>query len=231
MEIATKLKLGYAALIGASDMAFNTPGFILEISEKRAEVAWENWYQPIWLVTIYDSTVCVVAPQYAAMAERVFGSVLPGSLLSSTFINEVQGRFGSQGWQPFEIFYYPDSQITLHRSSHQVLKLTPEHPEYRKFSEAFSGNTYVVMAPDRQILSWAGIKDHGYINEIAVGTEAGYQRKGMGKAVVAHAVADIFSRDRVPVYVPDTLSNAGSYALAESLGFEKVGEMLLWEIH
>jgi hypothetical protein len=47
---------------------------------------------------------------------------------------------------------------------------------------------------------------------------------------VKGVVSDILSRDRVPVYVPDTLTNAGSYALARSLGFQKAGEMLLWEV-
>lgn len=90
--------------------------------------------------------------------------------------------------------------------------------------------TYAIFDQDNQIVSCAGIKDHGFINEIAVGTEPEHRKKGMGKAVVACAVADILSRDRIPVYVPDSLTNDGSYALARSLGFEKIGEMMLWEI-
>lgn len=93
-----------------------------------------------------------------------------------------------------------------------------------------AADTYVVLDQNNRIISCAGIKDHGQINEIAVATGAAYRGQGMGKAVVKRAVADILSRDRLPVYVPDALTNQASYALATSCGFTKVGEMMLWEV-
>lgn len=129
-----------------------------------------------------------------------------------------------------EILYYPYDAPPADDPKHRVCKLYREHPEYQKYSQEFSGGTYVICNPDNQIVSWAGIKDHGAINEIAVGTAPEHRKKGMGKAVVACAVVDILSHGRVPVYVPDAITNQGSYALARSLGFEKIGEMLLWEI-
>jgi predicted GNAT family acetyltransferase len=67
------------------------------------------------------------------------------------------------------------------------------------------------------------------LGEIAVGVEEGYRRQGFGKAVVAHAVARVLAAGKVPVYVPDELTNAASNAQARSLGFAKLGETLYWE--
>ncbi len=217
-------------MIGVSETAFYTPGFFLEVIERRAEVAWENWLQPIWLVRLGETTVCTLAPTYARLAEKVFGSWNGRSLLSPELYREAQKCFGALGWQPLEILYYPGAEISPQGMSQRAVRLEKDHPAYDEFSRAFSGSTYVVLNENRHVLSWAGIKDHGWINEIAVGTEVGHRRKGLGKAVVAQAVADILSRGRVPVYVPDALTNAGSYALAYSLGFQKAGEMLLWEV-
>ncbi len=222
--------MGYAALIGVPDSAFDTPGFFLEVIEKRAEVAWANWLQPIWLVRLGQTTVCTTAPGYARLAESVFGSWNEQSLLSPELLRETQKCFGALGWQPLEILYYPAADILLPEISYRVVRLEKDHRAFEEFSQAFSGNTYVILDGNHRILSWVGIKDHGRINEIAVGTEVGHRRKGLGKAVVARAVADILSRDRVPIYVPDDLANTASYALAYSLGFQKAGEMLLWEV-
>lgn len=151
-------------------------------------------------------------------------------MLSPNLLEEAQNCFGASGWQPLEILYYPHQMIPADEQRHPFTKLAPEHPEFEKFSRAFSGHTYAVLDQNKRILSWAGIKDHGNINEIAVGTEAAYRNKGMGKAVVMSAVADILSHGRVPVYVPDKLTNVSSYALAYSCGFLKGGEMMLWEV-
>ncbi len=225
-----KLRLGYAGLIGAPKTAFDTSGFVLYTVEKRAEIAWENWLQPVWLVTLGHTTVCVAAPQYAERARKVFGSGGWQSLLCPGLLKEAQNCFGLAGWQSLEILYYSSQAIALDGILHPVIKLRKGHIQFESYSRAFSGNTYVILDQDQQIVAWAGIKDHGPINEIAVGTGEGYRRQGMGKAVVGNAVADILARKRVPVYVPDELTNQASYALAYSCGFQKAGEMLLWEV-
>ena len=221
VDSAIQLRLGYASLLGVPATVFDAPGFVFEIVEKRSNVAWGgNWFQPIWAVSLFQTTV-PVASEYARQAKKIFGSLQYQSLLSSELIAEVQTCFGPDGWQGLEILYYPCGSLPDEDPKHRVCKLSREHPEYRKYAPEFSGGTYVIFDPDDQILSWAGIKDHGAINEIAVGTVPEHRRRGLGKAAVACAVADILSRGRVPVYVPDAVTNQGSYALARSLGFRK----------
>lgn len=57
------------------------------------------------------------------------------------------------------------------------------------------------------------------------GTESTYRRQGLDRAVVSSAVTEILRREKIPVYWPDSLENFASYALAESLGLEKVAEI------
>ena len=231
INATTKLKLGYASLMGVSATAFDVPGFVFEIVEKRSNVAWGgNWFQPIWAVSLLQTTVCTVASEHAQKAKKVFDLFNINPFFLRNCLLRIQKCFGPTGWQGLEIHYYPDTSFPEVDLNHRVTKLDPEHPEYAKYSQEFSGGTYVIFDQDNQIISCAGIKDHGAVNEIAVGTVSEYRKEGMGKAVVACAVADILSRDRIPVYVPDAVTNQGSYALARSLGFEKIGEMLLWEI-
>lgn len=226
-----QLRLGYATLIGVPATVFDAPGLVFEILEKRSSVAWGgNWFQPIWVVSLFQTTVCTVASEHAQQAKKVFEALQYQSLLSLELLTEVQNCFAPNGWQQLEILYYPSVSLSEDDPKHQVSKLYREHPEYPKYSQEFSGGTYVIFDQSNEIISWAGIKDHGAINEIAVGTIPEHRKKGMGKAVVACAVDDILLRGHVPVYVPDAVTNHGSYALAKSLGFEKIGEMLLWEI-
>jgi GNAT superfamily N-acetyltransferase len=230
IETAAKLKHGYASLLGAPAAAFDQPGFRLEVLEARSQVAWGDWLQPIWAVSLFSTTLCTVAPMYAAQTASIFGALAAPSLLSPNLLDTLQGCFGPAGWQPLEILVYPSVSILLEPTTRAVTRLDPLHPEYKKYSTEFSGGTYAVLNGEGRILAWAGIKDHGSINEIAVGTDPQHRRQGLGKAVLSWAVAEILARGRVPVYVPDALDNAASYALARSLGFEKIGEMLLWEV-
>jgi RimJ/RimL family protein N-acetyltransferase len=230
-DLTSKLKSGHARLISAPSDAFETPGLRFEVVEKRSQVAWGgNWFQPVWAVRLFQTTVCTVAPEYAQQARAVLAPFQDRSLLSPELLLALQNCFGSAGWQALEIFAYPHSSPPPGAPKHPVSKLAPEHPEYPAYTREFSGGTYAIFAPDGRIAAYAGVKDHGWINEIAVGTEPEHRNKGMGTAVVTRAVAAILSRARVPVYVPDDLSNQGSYALARAVGFEKVGEMLLWEV-
>lgn len=231
MDLTSKLKSGYAGLISASSDAFGTPGLWFEAVEKRSQIAWgENWFQPVWAVRLFQTTVCTVAPEYAQQAQTVLAPFRDRSLLSPELLFALQNCFGAVGWQALEIFDYPHSSPPPSILKHKVSKLASEHPEYPAYAREFSGGTYAIFEPDQQIAAYAGVKDHGWINEVAVGTEPEHRNQGMGTAVVVYAVTEILSRARVPVYVPDDLSNQGSYALAHSLGFEKVGEMLLWEV-
>jgi hypothetical protein len=226
-----KLKSGYAGLIGAPAAAFDRNGLVFEVLERRAQGAWGgNWFQPIWAVSLGQATVCAVAPEYAGQAKSVMGSFHFDALLSPELVSAVQQCFVPGEWQALEIFYYPEASIALGELQYPVAKLSAGHPEYAAYSAEFSGGSYVILDRNQRIISCAGIKDHGAINEISVATELEYRQKGMGRAVVSRAVADILSRNCVPVYVPDALTNQGSYALARSMGFEKAGEMLLWEV-
>ena len=68
--------------------------------------------------------------------------------------------------------------------------------------DVFDGGVFAILENDR-VASHAGIKDKGLIQEIAVGTEPEFQRRGFGKAVVAAAIRHILAQGKVVVYIPD----------------------------
>lgn len=82
-----QLKLGYASLLGVPVTVFDVPGFVFEIVEKRSNVAWGgNWFQPIWVVSLFQTTVCTAASEHIQQVKKVFGSLEHQSLLSSELL-------------------------------------------------------------------------------------------------------------------------------------------------
>lgn len=229
-SILQKLKLGYAHLLDISAEVMDKPGFTLIETSLRDRPEWANWVHPIWLFAIGLTLVCSVSPHYVKRAEIAFGSLPANVLLSAetlalarTVLDDRTAR--GKEWVQCEVLFYPHRQPPNLASPYQVEKLQPDSDRASRFLRGFDGGVFGIRFENDYIAAHAGIKNKGLLQEIAVGVEEGYRQRGLGKAVVAHAVAAILVQDKVPVYWPDSVKNTASYALAYSLGFEKVAEM------
>lgn len=232
-QIATlqKLKQGYAHLLDVSADVLDNPGLTFVETSWRDQPEWANWVFPVWLFSINSSLICSVSPHYAQPAWGAFKSLPAETLLkpetlalARTVIDDRTG--GGKEWVQCELLFYPQAHSPELRFPYPVEKLQPIDEPARAFIRGFDGGVYGIRVEKNFIAAHAGIKNKGLIQEIAVGAEPGYQQRGMGKAVVAYAVADILRQGKVPVYWPDSLENKASYALAASLGFQKVATML-----
>jgi hypothetical protein len=219
---------GYAALMGVDERLFSIPGTHVVETTVRESPEWTNWVIPIWFLTVDASTVCSVSPAYRMVADKIIAQ-LPGySLLSQELAPALAALGTNGGWTQREIFIYPSAIVPEVAHHSAVMHLRDDHGPYAsRFLKVFDGGVFAFVERG-QVVSHAGIKNKGALQEIAVGTLPEWQRRGLAKAAVAAAIHEILTHKRVAVYVPDELSNYGSYALAQSLGFEKFAETLQW---
>ncbi|MEZ4733665.1 MAG: GNAT family N-acetyltransferase [Caldilineaceae bacterium] len=224
------LKQGYARLLDVNVDRLATPGIHVVVTGRREQPEWANWVHPIWFFQMANTVIGSVAPAYAAAAQQITAHLTPDTLLCSEMVALAHSSTEALGpadleWVQCELLYYPSPQPPTRSSGYTVEKLQPTDEHSRYFLRNFDGGGYGIRATDGTIAAHACIKNKGLLYEIAVGTEAAYRRRGMGKAVVAAAVAHILQQGKVPVYWPDSLNNIASYQLAYSLGFQKVAEM------
>ncbi len=221
-----RLKVGYAHLLDAPLSTFDRSGFMLIETDIRDEPEWASWIQPIWLFSMGSTVICSVSPQYTAQAEVMLKGVLPGGLLDGSVLHKASSIIADKEWVQCELFFYP----LLHppqTSFHYIVEaLQPGEEGAEKLLRNFDGGVYVIRNSTGQIASHAAVKNKGLIREIAVGTQPYYRGQGMGRTVVAHAIREILAIGCVPTYWPDSLENIASYALAQSIGFVKVAQML-----
>jgi len=221
-----KFKESYAHLLDVPIAAFEQTGFVLYKTEKRNEPEWASWIQMIWFFSIDTVLVCSVAPEYAKQAETIFEKCRSHPLLSETWLAQAQSITDGQEWVQCELFYYPTQNPPLPMSQYTVERLRPGEPEADRLLRNFDGGVYVISDANGKLASHAAVKKKGLLREIAVGTQPEYRQQGMGRAVVAYAVQEILAQGYVPTYWPDSLHNKASYALAYSVGFVKIAEML-----
>ncbi|MBX3010080.1 MAG: GNAT family N-acetyltransferase [Caldilineaceae bacterium] len=226
----TLLRQGYATLLGVAVERLTMPGIHLVVTPVREQPEWANWVHPIWFFKLADTIVCSASPAYVAAAQQLIDQMRPETFLDSQWMDFAASVTGAQGpadleWVQCELLYYPNIEPPKVASDHPVEKLQPTDARSSYFLRNFDGGGYGIRTADGTIAAHACIKDKGLLQEIAVGTELAYRQRGMGKAVVAAAVAQICQQGKVPVYWPDSLTNAASYQLAYSLGFQKVAEM------
>ncbi len=229
--VLQKLKFGYAQLLGVSADTLDRPGVTFVEAPLRDQPEWANWVHPIWLFSIGSTLICSTSPEYSEQVKAAFHTLSSDQLLSTealalarTVISE-PARNGEE-WVQCELLFYPSLKRPELRSPYLIDKLQPTDERAKYFLRHFDGGVYGIRVENNAIAAHVGIKNKGLLQEIAVGTEPDYQRRGMGKAVVTYAVTDILKQGKVPVYWPDTPQNTASYALAHSLGFQKVAEML-----
>lgn len=225
------LKQGYAQLLDTTIETLTPPGLHFVVTPKRDQPEWANWVHPIWFFKIDNSVVCSVSPSYATRTQAMMAGAVMDTLLADRLLRRAQAITAEQNavaleWVRCELLYYPDADPPALSTGYPVEPLQPTDERSRAFLRNFDGGVYGIRAADGVMAAHAFIKNKGVLQEIAVGTEPAYQRRGLGRAVVAAAVARILQQGKVPVYWPDSLANVNSYRLAYAVGFQKVAEML-----
>ena len=223
------LKLGYAHLLDVSVRAFDRPGFVPAVTRRRGAQDWADWVTHVWLVSLDGTVVCSVSPDLAEPILAFFQARPHTSLLDPGFLDEARAVAGHGHWSQMPLFTYLKTTPPRVATPHRVARLAPGDPHCSHVFRHFDGDVYAVRDREGHILSHAGIKNRGIVQEIGVWTREDQRGKGMGKAVVAQAASEILARGLVPVYTPDRADNRPSFALIHALGFEQVGEMLLLE--
>jgi hypothetical protein len=235
------LKQGYAEYFQVAPDIFTTPGLRIIETIVRDQPVWDRVRMPVWMVSIPPASLCCVAPRYAKDVRSVLRACAGRSLCDPQLLRQCQQTLGQVGWHAHEILYYPHVHPPVAKASCTIQQFNAAasigaFSGAQSFLQDFASGVYIVqndvlsIHTALRILAWVGVKDNHLIQELAVNTQPEHRRKGFAQALVARAVADILTRKQVPVYVPDALDNLPSYALAKSLGFEKAGEMLYWEV-
>jgi GNAT superfamily N-acetyltransferase len=101
-------------------------------------------------------------------------------------------------WVQREILCYSKSYAPKFDTTYYAELLASGDPAADVLLAQFDGGVYAVRDSSGGIAAHAGIKNKGVIREIAVGTAPQFQRRGMGKAVVAQAVAATIAQGNVP---------------------------------
>jgi hypothetical protein len=224
-----RLKQGYAHILDTSVRAFDKPGFVMAVTRRRVATDWADSAVPIWFFSTGTNTICSVAPEYADKVDSIFGSQHIESLIAAKWLEAGQRLIDNHQWSAYEVFTFLGDLPPQCDTTHQISKLSLDSPNTEKLMRNFDGDIYAIVDEQQQIQAHAGLKNLGIIQEMGILTQPQCRGQSMGKAVVAHATAQILAQHLVPVYIPNRLDNAASYALAKSLGYEKVGEMLMVE--
>ena len=226
-QALAKLKRGYAQLLDVSVRAFAVKGLVTGVTRRRESPDWADWLVPVWLMSMDGATICSVAPRFAEPVSKALkGLVFHDPLLPLTR-QILEEACGDQRFWPVELFAYLRPNPPEPPSQTRIDLLATGDPHAKQVLGDFDGEVYAVRDDQGHILAHAGIKNRGLIQEIAVLTKEPHRNQGLGKALVAHATREILARGLMPVYSPNRMDNKSSYRVVNTLGFEKVGEMLM----
>ena len=220
---------GYTNLLGVPVDAFQKMQIQLIETPQRDKPAWAKWVVPIWIIRFTAAPVCSVSPKYVEIAKKLVEKLDSMDILEPKLLTYAQTIHGEDGcWNQREVLVYKN-EVPTNRHGHWVEQLKLSGNNSRRLLNRFDGGVFVIRSEVGDIAAYAGVKDKGIIQEIAVRTDQAYQRQGMAQDVVSEAIKAIMAKGNIPTYIPDSLDNKVSYLLAQKLGFEKVGEMIFWE--
>ncbi|MFB6135725.1 MAG: GNAT family N-acetyltransferase [Halobacteriaceae archaeon] len=230
-----RLVEAYAGVLDASPSDFSRGRATVVATERRRRPYWGSWVRHVWCLAVDGAVVCSAVPRVAPALREALADP-PASLLDHAARSRVRGAVGDavpEGeWVQREVLHYPDAAPPDPDADpdHDVDHVSPDEVDAAGgvVPDAPFDGAFVVCADGRPV-SYAGLKRHGDVVELATGTLPGYRRRGMVTAATARAVEAVLDRGSVPVYVPDSPGNEASYALAAAVGFERVGELLCHE--
>jgi RimJ/RimL family protein N-acetyltransferase len=220
---------GYARLLDVPVNALYQKRIQIIETDSRNKPVWAKWVVPIWIIRFTGAPVCSVSSKYIEIAKKLVEKLDNLDILSPRLLTFAQTiHNGSGRWNQREILVYKNG-IPAKRHGHKVEQLMLKDDNSRKLLNFFDGGVFVIRNESGEIVAYAGMKDKGIIQEIAVRTDHAYQRQGMAQDVISQAITTILAEGNIPTYIPDSLDNTASYLLALKLGFDKVGEMIFWE--
>lgn len=186
-------------------------------SARRAEPCWDGAVRPFAGVSTPEGTVLSVAPDRVEPA-RAAGVDLDEVLEA---LPEALGQPG--GVVGRGVYRYSVAPPDAARIGEWVPADGPDVPGWLR---PFGGKVLVVRE-NGQYVAGLGIKRHDELGqEVAVATEEPWRGRGLARALVTRAAADILRRGGVPIYLHG-LTNAASARVAEAAGFPDRGWSIL----
>jgi GNAT superfamily N-acetyltransferase len=186
-------------------------------SDRRAEPSWDGAIRPFAGVSTPEGTVLSVAPDRLDAA-RAAGSDLE-KLLEA--LPEALGQPG--GVVGRGIYRYAVAPPDVDPVGEWV---PADHPDVPAWLRPFGGKVLVVRE-NGQYVAGLGVKRHDELGqEVAVATEEAWRGRGLARALVSRAAADILHRGGVPIYLHGR-ANAASAHVAEAAGFPDRGWFVL----
>ncbi len=186
-------------------------------SARRAEPGWDGAIRPFAGVSTPDGTVLSVAPDRLDAA-RAAGSDLEKVLEA---LPEALGQPG--GVVGRGVYRYAVAPPDVDPVGEWV---PADHPDVPAWLRPFGGKVLVVRE-NGQYVAGLGVKRHDELGqEVAVATEEPWRGRGLGRALVSRAAADILRRGGVPIYLHGQ-ANAASAHVAEAAGFPDRGWFIL----
>ncbi len=186
-------------------------------STRRSEPGWDGAIRPLAGVSTPEGTVLSVAPDRLDAA-RAAGSGLDGVLEA---LPEALGQ--SAGAVGRGVYRYSVAPPHAGPVGDWVAADDPDVPAWLR---PFGGKVLVVRE-NGQYVAGLGIKRHDELGqEVAVATEERWRGRGLARALVTRAAADILRRGGVPIYLHGR-TNAASARVAEAAGFPDRGWSIL----
>lgn len=186
-------------------------------SPARTEPGWDGAVRPFAGVSTPEGTVLSVAPS-CLDAVRAAGPNLDDVLEA---LPEALGQ--PAGVVGRGVYRYCLSPVAVEPVGEWVPADDPDVPAWLK---PFGGKVLLVRE-EGQYVAGLGVKRHDEIGqEVAVATEEPWRGRGLARALVGRAAADILRRGGVPIYLHGRANEASAH-VAEASGFPDRGWFIL----
>jgi len=186
-------------------------------SVRRTEPGWDGVIRPLAGVSTPEGTVLSVPP------ERLDGVRSAGFTLDELLeaLPAALGRPGGVVGQG--VYRYAVAPPEVEPIGEWVPADAPDVPPWLR---PFGGRVLVVW-DDGRYVAGLGVKRHdGLGQEVAVATEEPWRGRGLARALVSRAAADILHGGGVPIYLHGR-GNTASARVAEAAGFPDQGWAIL----
>lgn len=184
---------------------------------RRVEPCWDGAIRPFAGVTTPHGSMLSVAPD-RVVAARAAGPDLEAVLDALPQAVGQPGGVVGRG-----IYRYSAAPSKAENVGEWVGADDADVPAWLR---PFGGKVLVVREDGRYVAG-LGIKRHDDLGqEVAVATEEPWRGRGLARALVARAAADILRRGGVPIYLHGR-GNAASARVAEAAGFPDRGWFIL----
>jgi GNAT superfamily N-acetyltransferase len=186
-------------------------------SARRSQPGWDGAIRPLAGVSTPAGTIVSVPPDRVDAA-RAAGPRLEDVLDALPEALDRPGAVVGRG-----VYRYALGAVEVEPVGEWVPADDPGVPAWLR---PFGGRVLMVRE-DGEYVAGLGVKRHDELGrEVAVATEEAWRGRGLARALVARAAADILRRGGVPIYLHGR-GNAASARVAEVAGFPDRGWLVL----